>query len=302
MKRLIVLLALLTTLGPACRAVPLTLVFSAQSSGGGLGDAGGNELPPGCRVLVGSFDLGPAEVAAAATDQFKLFAAFRRYGSAVIGTFNATPQNVSGGFSARVSVDSAMAGGKRIYLWAFDAASPDEASAHILLSSPGWVMPGFGSLTCEVSQVPAADPAAVFIATRAAGVTSPTQGGLLNRAVPLAHPDKSDHDGDGVAALLEWATGSARGSADRPPMVYQGGELRFRRRVGTSGTSTDFANSSIRYVIETSENLGDWTVFDAARVASVATIPGPAGLEGLILVPAADSAPARFWRLSVSRR
>jgi hypothetical protein len=78
--------------------------------------------------------------------------------------------------------------------------------------------------------------------------------------------------------------------------------LRFPRRVGTSGTATDFAGSSIRYVIDTSENLVHWEVFDATRVASVSTISGPAGLEHLILVPLADSARARFWRLSVTRR
>lgn len=301
MNRLLFLFLLLA-LGSACRAVPVTLVFSAQSSGGGLGDASGNELPPGCRVLAGSFDLTPEQVAAAATDQFTLFAAFRSYGSAVIGTFNGTPQNVSGGFSAGVTVDSAVAGGKRIYLWAFNAASPGAATAHVLVSSPGWVMPGFGSLTCEVSQVPAADPAAVFIATRAAGVISPTLGGLLNRAVPLAHPDESDLDGDGVPALVEWATGSDPAVPGPPPLVYQNGSLGFPRRSGSAGTATDFTTATLRYVVQTSEDLGDWETFDAALVGSNSVAPGASGIELLTLNLTAAQGPARFWRLLVTRR
>jgi hypothetical protein len=300
-KRLLFLLLLLA-LGPTCLAVPVTLVFSAQSSGGGLGDASGNELPPGCRVLAGSFDLTPAQVAAAATDQFTLFAAFRSYGSAVIGTFNGTPQNVSGGFSSRVTVDSAVAGGKRIYLWAFNAPSPGEATAHVLLSSPDWVMPGFGSLTCEVSQVPAADPAAVFIATRAAGVTSPTLGGLLNRAVPLAHPDGSDHDGDGVPALVEWATGSDPAVPGPPPLAYRDGSLSFPRRSGSSGSATDFNTDALRYVVQTSEDLGDWETFDAALIGSSSVAPGAPGIEHLRLDFPTPQGPARFWRLRVTRR
>ena len=301
MKRLLFLLLLLT-LGPACRAVPVTLVFSAQSSGGGLGDASGNELPPGCRVLAGSFDLTPAQVSAAGTDQFTLFSAFRSYGSAVIGTFNGTPQNVSGGFSAQVTVDSAVAGGKRIYLWAFNAPTPGLATSHVLVSSPAWVMPGFGSLTCEVSQVPTADPAAVFIATRAAGVTSPTLGGLLNRAVPLAHPDESDHDGDGVPALLEWATGSDPAVPGPQPLVYQNGSLRFPRRSGSAGSATDFTTATLRYVVQTSEDLGDWETFDTASVASTAVAPGAPGMESFTLNPSTNQGPARFWRLVVTRR
>jgi hypothetical protein len=295
-------LLLLLALAPVCRAVPVTLVFSAQSSGGGLGDASGNELPPGCRVLAGSFDLSPAQVAAAATDQFTLSAAFRNYGSAVIGNFNETPQNVSGGFSSRVTVDSAVAGGKRIYLWAFNAASPGMATAHILLSSPAWIMPGFGSLTCEVSQVPAADPAAVFIATRSAGVTSPTLGGLLNRAVPLAHPDESDNDHDGVPALVEWATGSDPAVAGPPPLVYQNGLLSFTRRSGSAGSSTDFTTATLRYVVQTSTNLGAWETFDAAMVGTSSIAPAASGMELLTLNFPAGQGPSRFWRLLVTRR
>lgn len=301
MKRLLFLLLLLT-LGPACRAVPVTLVFSAQSSGGGLGDASGNELPPGCRVLAGSFDLTPEQVTAAAADQFTLFAAFRSYGSAVIGTFNGTPYNVAGGFSAQVTVDSSAASGKRIYLWAFNAASPGQASAHLLVSSPAWVMPGFGSLTCEVSQVPAADPSAVFIATRATGVTSPTLGGLLNRAVPLAHPDESDHDHDGVPALLEWATGSDPAVPSPQPLVYQNGSLHFPRRSGSTGSTTDFSTATLRYVVQTSEDLGDWETLDAASVGSSSIAPGASGIEVFTLNFPAGQGPARFWRLLVTRR
>jgi hypothetical protein len=295
-------LLLLLALGPLCRAVPVSLVFSAQSSGGGLGDASGNELPAGSRVLAGSFDLTPAQVSAAATDQFTLFAAFRSYCSAVIGTFNGTPQNVSGGFSAQVTVDSAVAGGKRIYLWAFNAASPGAATEHVLLSSPAWVMPGFGSLTCEVSQVPAADPAAVFIATRAAGVTSPTLGGLLNRAVPLAHSDDSDHDSDGVPALLEWATGSDPAVPGPQPLVYQNGSLHFPRRSGSAGSTTDFTTTALRYVVQTSEDLGDWVTFDSAVVGSSSIAPRASGMELLTLNFPAGQGPARFWRLLVTRR
>jgi hypothetical protein len=295
-------LLLLLALGPACRAVPVSLVFSAQSSGGGLGDASGNELPPGCRVLAGSFDLTPAQVSAAATDQFTLFAAFRSYGSAVIGTFNGTPKNVSGGFSAQVTVDSAVAGGRRIYLWAFNAPTPGLATSHVLVSSPAWVMPGFGSLTCEVSQVPTADPAAVFIATRATGVTSPTLGGLLNRAVPLAHPDDSDHDHDGVPALVEWATGSDPAIASPPPMTYQSGSLNFPRRSGSTGSTTDFTTTALRYVVQTSEDLGDWVTFDSAVVGSSSIAPRASGMELLTLNFPAGQGPARFWRLLVTRR
>lgn len=301
MKHLLSLLLLLA-LGPLCRAVPVTLVFSAQSSGGGLGDASGNELPPGSRVLAGSFDLTPAQVSAAATDQFTLFAAFRSYGCAVIGTFNGTPQNVSGGFSAQVTVDSAVAGGKRIYLWAFNAPSPGEASEHVLLSSPSWVMPGFGSLTCEASQVPAADPAAVFIATRAAGVTSPTLGGLLNRAVPLAHPDESDHDRDGVPAVIEWATGSDPAEPGPPPLVFRDGSLSFSRRSGSTGSTTDFATATLRYVVQTSEDLDDWEPFDPALAGSISVVPGVSGIESFTLNLPSGQGPARFWRLQVTRR
>lgn len=301
MSRLLSLLLLLA-LGSLCRAVPVTLVFSAQSSGGGLGDAAGNELPAGSRVLAGSFDLTPAQVTAAATDQFTLLAAFRSYGSAVIGTFNGTPQNVSSGFSSRVTVDSAVAGGKRIYLWAFNAASPGEATGHVLLSSPAWVMPGFGSLTCEVSQVPAADPAAVFIATRAAGVTSPTLGGLLNRAVPLAHPDESDHDGDGVPALVEWATGSDPAVPGPGPLVLRDGLLRFPRRGGSTGSATDFATATLRCVVQTSVDLGGWEPFDPGPGASVVVLPGAGGIEHVSLSLPADPARSRFWRLRVTRR
>ena len=301
MRRLLSLLFLLQFAMP-CRAVPVTLVFSAQSSGGGLGDASGTELPPGSRVLAGSFDLTPAQVIAAAADQFTLLAAFRSYGSAVIGTFNGTPQNVAGGFSSRVTVDSAVAGGKRIYLWGFNAPSPGEATAHVLLSSPAWIMPGFGSLTCEVSQVPAADPAAVFIATRAAGVISPTLGGLMNRAVPLAHPDESDHDGDGIPALVEWATGGDPASPGPAPLVYKAGSLQLHRRSGSAGSVTDFATGTLRYVVQTSDDLSGWETFDAARVASSSVVPGAAGTELLRLNFPVNQGPTRFWRLQVTRR
>jgi hypothetical protein len=163
-------------------------------------------------------------------------------------------------------------------------------------------MPGFGSLTCEVSQVPAADPAAVFIATRATGVTSPTLGGLLNRAVPLAHPDDSDHDGDGVPALIEWATGSDPAVAGPPPLVYQNGSLSFPRRNGSAGSTTDFTTATLRYVVQTSEDLGDWETFNAAVVGSSSIAPGASGMEVLTLNFPAGQGPARFWRLLVTRR
>jgi hypothetical protein len=285
-------------------AVPVTVGFSAQGSGGALGTSGGAELPVGSKVMVGTFDLTPAQVIAAGNDHFTLLASFHPLASTVIGTFNGVPQNASGAFSASVTIDSAGNSGKRIYVWAFNAATISDATSHVLLSSPAWTVPGFGSINCETSQIPFSDPSSVVISTRQAGVTSPTLGGILNQAIPLTHPDGSDHDKDGIPALLEWATGSDPGIANPSPLVLQNGNLSLPRFPGTAGNVTDFSNNLVHYSIETSENLGTWQLLPAASVSSSNSISHPQrpGMELLTLQIAPDTAPKRFWRLGVARK
>jgi hypothetical protein len=124
----------------------------------------------------------------------------------------------------------------------------------------------------------------------------------LNRAVPLAHPDESDHDGDGVSALVEWATGGDPASPGPPPLVYKGGSLQLHRRSGSAGSATDFATATLRYVVQTTDDLSGWETFDAARVASSSVVPGAAGTELLTLNFPANQGPTRFWRLLLTRR
>ena len=285
-------------------AVPVTVGFSAQGSGGALGTSGGAELPVGCKVMVGTFDLTSAQVIAAGNDHFTLLASFRPLASTVVGTFNGVPQNASGAFSASVTIDSVGNSGKRIYVWAFNAAAIGDATSHVLLSSPDWTVPGFGSINCETSQIPFSDPSSVVIATRQAGVTSPTLGGILNQAVPLAHPDNSDLDHDGIPALVEWATGSDPAIAGPAPLVLQNGSLSLPRFPGTTGNATAFSNNLVNYSIETSENLGTWQVFPVASVTSFNSISHPQrpGMELLTLQLGPDASPKRFWRLGVARK
>lgn len=157
--------------------------------------------PPGCRVLAGGFDLTPEQVAASASDHFTLLAAFRSKGTALVGTFNGRPTNLSGGFSARATVDSSVASGRRIHLWAFHAPSPGLASSHVRVSSSAWIMPGCGSLLCGVAAVPDARPAAVRLVTRVPGALAPTLGGILNQAIPLTFTRRA-----GTGGITDFAT------------------------------------------------------------------------------------------------
>lgn len=299
MKRLALLLA--TALG--AHAAPVTLNFGSQAAGGAVGGSGGSELPPGALVLLGAFSLAPAEVEAASGDHFTLREDFEVIAATEVGTFGGTAQGASGAFSGSVTVDSKTYGGRRIYLWILDAGDFGAATAHLVLSAPDWTVPAFGS---ESFQTGAVDPGAgdtVFIATREAGVTSPTLGGPLNQAVPLDHPDHSDRDRDGRPALVEFATGSDPDEPDALPLEIRPGTLRLTRRVGSAGSPTDFATEFIDYELQRSTDLVGWDTFDA-DVQSVSTAPHPTDpdLEILTLIFPAGENPSSFWRVRVTRR
>ncbi|MCU0797242.1 MAG: hypothetical protein MUF31_15055 [Akkermansiaceae bacterium] len=294
---------ILSLLAATLHAAPVTLNFGAQNSGAGLG-ANGAELPAGCLVMFGHFTLPTATLLSRSGDHFTLLDHFESFATTRIGTFNGTPQNIPGAFTGTTTVESNTHGGKRLAIWVLDAPNFATATRHLIFSDPAWTVPSFGSLSCQTSDPDLATASgAILIATRQAGVTSPTLGGILNQAVALSHPDDSDHDRDGRAAIVEHATGTDPGTSDVLPLKIIPGTLTLTRRLAVSGTATQFQSNHFQYRIERSTNLTSWNSFDAA-VQSRSSSPHPSdpSLENLFLVFPGNPEGRDFYRIIVTRR
>ncbi|GAA5481527.1 hypothetical protein [Haloferula sargassicola] len=296
------LVLLLLTLGMA-RSAEVTINFGAQSAGGGVGDFHGIELQPGCRVLVGSFDLTPAEVITRGGDHFYLLDHFETFATTVIGSFNGTPQPAPGAFSGSVVVETEAHAGKRIYLWILDASGFGTATSHLVLSAADWVVPSILSVSCQTSDPDLADPGAVAIVTRDPAITSPTLGGTLLQAVPLDHPDESDKDHDGRIALMEFATGTDPDVPDSAPIMAMPGSFEMVRRSGASGDATRFSAAGFDYEIQHSTDLAAWEEWQPEQLeAETSPVPGKPEWERLRLAFPPPSESCGFFRVKVTRR
>lgn len=281
----------------------VSVSYGAQGAGGGVGSIQGLDLPVGCRVMVGTFDLTPAEVIAAGNDHFTLQAHFVSYATTAVGTFNGVAQGFAGSFSGTASVDASSQSGKRIYLWILDAPDFAQATGQLVFSAPTWTVPAFGSISCQTTSAALMSPGAVLISVREPGVNSATLGGELHQAVALANPDDSDADGDGRSALIEFATGSDPGTSDPLPLDLHPGTLNLVRRVGSSGTGSQFSSAAFHYEIQRSTDLSGWATFDGAiQSVSVGPHPADAGLEILSVVFPAPESGRDFFRVRVTRR
>ncbi|MBB5351913.1 hypothetical protein HNR46_002152 [Haloferula luteola] len=286
-------LPILLTIG-CLHADSVNVSYGAQAPGGGVGGTTGQELPIGCQVMIGTFDLEVAEVIASAGDHFHLLAHFHPYGATVVGTFNGTPQGSTGAFSGAVPVNVTEAG-QRVYIWVLDARDFSRASAHLIFSAASWILPSFGTLSCQTSSPDLQNPDAVNIAITDPLVTSPTLSGPLKQALPLNHPDASDKDLDGLNALLEYAFGTDPAQPDSLPISLDAEALQFDRFTEAIDLTDWF--------LETSEDLHDWTQHPlGSEQLEISPDPLHDSLENVKVVLSASDTGFRFYRLRVRRR
>lgn len=295
-------------------AAPLTVTWGAQGEGGALAGSSGTELPPGCLIRLGFFNISLSDVREIAWDPGALESHFTELARASTGDFDGTGFGIAGSFAQTLTADSAHLPGqlsaRTVCMWALNAASLAEASELGIFTSRSWqVQSGWvGSLIWDLSQVEADG----LIVGSFSPTASPTLGGqMIQLAGITGMRDSSDEDRDGVAALLEEALGMdpnqadawmmpeavALGQGSRPLIGY-----RFRRPAGATVVSSVVHEAAgFRYTVEVSDDLQSWRVDPAAcQVHEVAAAAN--GYEIITLRPPLNLAQRPdFYRLKVER-
>ena len=143
-----------------------TANWGAQISNG-VGDASGNPLPNGSNdlILLGSFDINNATIAANGSNESFLLSNFTTFASAVMGQGDPNGSgSASDGYWTAVSTNSASTLGiqtKEIYYWVFNAPTAGAATQYGIFTAPSnssWFFPDdtttAQSNTTDLSQVP----------------------------------------------------------------------------------------------------------------------------------------------------
>lgn len=295
---------------------PLSVTWGAQSAGGALATADGRELPPGCLVRLGFFDLPLARVQETAWDPVFLDAHFTEIARSAVGQFAGAALDVSGGFAHTFASESLrlipQIANRPLCVWAFNAATPAEATETGIFTSPVWNirLNHLGSLIWDLSQI---DPSGLVVGALSP-TESPTLGGQMNQLASIYHLwDQSDLDRDGVTSLLEDAFGMNPDAPDAgllPALVVveEGGTqgtLGYQFRCVSGGTQVSavvYETVDFRYLVEVSNDLRNWRV-DPAACQLHNRHPAAAGFDLLTLrpTPSLSSSPD-FYRLKVERR
>jgi hypothetical protein len=301
-------------LAASAAAAPLTVTWGAQGDGGALATAAGTELPPGCLVRLGYFNISLSDVQEIAWDPAALEGYFTELARATTGEFDGTPFNVAGSFAHALPADSAhlpsQLSSRTVCMWALNAATLAEATELGIFTSSSWqVQSGWvGSLIWDLSQVEADG----LIVGSFSPTASPTLGGQMIQLTSITGMrDASDDDRDGVAALLEEALGMDPNQADawlmpEAVLLGQGSQplvgYRFRRPAGANVLSSVVHEAAgFRYTVEVSDDLQHWRVDPTAcQVHEVA--PAGQGYEIVTLRPPLSLAGRPdFYRLKVER-
>jgi hypothetical protein len=301
-------------LAATASAAPLTVTWGAQGEGGALASSSGVELPPGCLVRLGYFNISLTDVQEIAWDPAALEGHFTELARATTGEFDGTAFGVTGTFAQTLPADSvhltSQLSTRTVCMWALNAASLAEASELGIFTSSSWQAQsgGVGGLTWDLSQIEADG----LIVGSFSPTASPTLGGQMIQLAGITDMrDASDEDRDGVAALLEEALGMDPNQADAwlmPEAVTlgQGAQplvgYRFRRPAGATVVSSVVHEAAgFRYTVEVSDDLQHWRVDSSAcQVHQVAAAGN--GYEIVTLRPplSATNRPD-FYRLKVER-
>ena len=301
-------------LAATASAAPLTVTWGAQGEGGALASSTGTELPPGCLVRLGYFNISLSDVQEIAWDPATLEGHFTELARATTGEFDGTVFDAAGSFAQTLPADSAhlpaQLSSRTVCVWALNAGTLAEASELGVFTSSAWqVQTGWvGSLIWDLSQVEEDG----LIVGSFSPTASPTLGGQMLQLASIGdRRDASDDDRDGVPALVEEALGMDPNQADSwlmPEAVTLGQGTqplvgyRFRRPAGaTIVSSVVHEGAGFRYTVEVSDNLQDWRVDPAAcHVHQVA--PAGDGYELVTLRPPLNVAQRPdFYRLKVER-
>ncbi len=113
----------------------------------GLGDDSGAELAPGALVEIGTFNLSDSQIQQAQFSLTTLKAGFVQFGAALIGDDVGIPgywnKQTSG------STDALQLNGKKIYLWAFNAPTAEQATQQGVFTANNngrWIFPSDGDI------------------------------------------------------------------------------------------------------------------------------------------------------------
>jgi len=296
-------------------AAPLTVTWGAQGKGGALATASGTELPPGCLVRLGYFDIALSDVQEIGWDPVALERHFTELARASTGEFDGQNFGVAGSFAHTFPGDSAhlpaVLSTRTICVWALDAGTLAEASQLGIFTSKAWRLSTglLGGAIWDLSQTEADG----VIVGSISPTESPTLGGQMLQLTSIGGmQDFSDEDRDGVPALLEEALGMNPNHPDgtlMPQAVDLGFAsepfigYRFRRPAGaTMVSSVVHETSNFRYTVEVSDDLRRWRVDpEACRIHGIT--PAGDGYETITLRPPLNQAlRPDFFRLKVERR
>jgi hypothetical protein len=180
----------------------VTVTFSGQNKGGGLGTVDGLDLPGGSLLRLGYFDIDNTNVLKNQNDIGLLDAAFTIIAETMVDLFGGETildedgNEISndpgesfgsnGAFGHSVTYDPVpnKQDGKKLVLWAFNAEAIGKASAHGIFSDDDWVTPSSLTLNFDLSSVDPFDPDGLYIGTEGPE-TSGSVGGPLNKLVAI---------------------------------------------------------------------------------------------------------------------
>lgn len=208
----LVLLSLFALLArPEVRADIVTITFSAQAAGGGVGDSSGSDLSVGSLVQFGTFSMAPSDVLVNSMDVGLLETAFDLLAEARIGYFGGetildaggTPSfydagtnfGAAGAFAHEVTFEPDLLGneGERLYMWIYDAPTAAGATEYGIFSDSEWTIPSSLTMNLDMTTLDPSDALDVYIGDRGPE-TSATVGGSLNKLVgvpPIPEPSVS---------------------------------------------------------------------------------------------------------------
>lgn len=253
------------------------------SAGRPIHTSGGATLPSGSLIRVGAFDVSRATLASM-TDYATLASHFKPLAE---GVANAGSTLQSGGAGHAITVNnlpgaggvfgqivnvkiSYVPPGTPLYLWVFDAATPDTASQWGIFGADGWGAPpelGAESLSTSSTDVTAVQGDA-------------SAGQLQLKAIPATYGNwamkkfgsaasasmknfAADSDGDGLANLVEYAWGTDPQKAEANPIALT---------TDTATASFQFKNPrhlpDVTVLAEFSTDLKTWTTVASVVVST----------------------------------
>ena len=178
----------------------ITVTFSAQDGGGGLGTSSGADLPTGSLVRLGYFDLSDQSIIDMQGDIGLLDEFFTLIAEATVGFFGGETEldeegavtsfneganrSADGAFAHQVTFDAVPLGrdGQRLVMWAFNSDAITTATEFGIFADNDWVTPTLLTLGTDLSTV---DPAKDLYVGEKGPEVSGTVGGELNKLIPI---------------------------------------------------------------------------------------------------------------------